>query len=81
MTRLFLIVLGIFLVTVGSWQYRHPERTQAIAMKGGKSWWQRKIFGSDGYLVGAETNGFVFLAIGCSILKYVVVDFIIGVLL
>ncbi len=81
MVRLFLLAIGFFFVVVGFWQYRHPERTQEIAMKGARHSWQRRIFGSEGYLVGAATNGIVLLAIGCAILLFVVADLVIGVLL
>lgn len=81
MIRLVLLAIGLFFVAVGFWQYRHPERTQATAIKGARHSWQRRIFGSEGYLVGAETNGIVLLAIGCAILLFVAAELVIGVLL
>ena len=81
MIRLFLFVFGVFFTAAGIWQFRHPERTQAIAMRGARYSWQRKLFGSDGYLISAQTNGFVFLVIGCAILLFIAIDLVIGVLL
>ena len=81
MIRLILLAFGIFCTAAGFWQYRHPERTQAIALWGARFSWQKKWFGSDNYLVAAEINGFVFLVIGCGILLFLIADLVIGALL
>lgn len=81
MPHLVFIVLGFVFSAVGYWQYRHPEKTQAIALRGSKFSWQRRLFGSDNYVVLAGFNGFLFMIIGFILLFFTLADLVIGVLL
>ena len=49
-----ILIFGVLLLAAGLWQYRTPEETQELFLRGAKRPWQRKLFASDQYhgLVG-----------------------------
>jgi hypothetical protein len=76
--HLLLFALGLVLIVTGFWQFRRPEKTQAIAAKAARYSWQRRIFGSENYLVLSAINGLVLMVIGIAVLVFVAANFLSG---
>lgn len=79
MIELVFLVFGAFMLTVGLWQVRHPEKTQDLILRHcrGRLW--RRFYPSDHYYGAVYLNGLVLTIIGAAVVLFVVASLVMGV--